>query len=149
MSYGMHNAVMCTEDIPFHELNQTYNSKSEETYLGNEFLSSMQSICSVWPAGKIDNDFKLPIVSNTPTLILSGENDPITPPAYGDLLLDGLSNSVHLIGQHQGHGILHRGCFTRILSDFLSTASVSNLESTCIKHLPRIPFFIDSLGPAP
>jgi pimeloyl-ACP methyl ester carboxylesterase len=109
----------------------------------------MQSICSVWPAGKIDNDFKLPIVSNTPTLILSGENDPITPPAYGDLLLDGLSNSVHLIGQHQGHGILHRGCFTRILSDFLSTASVSNLESTCIKHLPRIPFFIDSLGPAP
>ena len=149
MSYGMHNAVMCTEDIPFHESDEKSKHNSEKTYLGTGFLSSMQSICSVWPAGKMDNDFKLPVVSNIPTLILSGENDPITPPAYGDLLLDGLPNSVHLVGQHQGHGIIYRGCFTRIFSDFLSTASVSNLKSTCIKHLPRTPFFIDSLGPAP
>ena len=149
MSYGMHNAVMCTEDIPFHEPDKTSNSQGKETYLGDEFLYSMQSICSVWPAGKIDNDFKRPVLSNVPTLILSGENDPITPPAYGDLLLNGLSNSVHLVGPHQGHGIMHRGCFTRIFNNFLSTASVSNLESACIKHLPRMPFFIDSLGPAP
>ena len=149
LSYGMHNAVMCTEDIPFNETDATSNSKREETYLGNEFLSSMQSVCSVWPAGKIDDDFKNPVISKIPTLILSGENDPITPPAYGELLVSGLSNSVHLVGQYQGHGILSRGCFTRVFRKFLSTASVSNLESTCIKHLPRMPFFIDSLGPAP
>ncbi len=149
MSYGMHNAVMCTEDLPFHPPEDKGSDRGKETYLGDEFLSSMQSICSVWPAGKIDNDFKQPVLSNVPTLILSGENDPITPPAYGDLLLNGLSNSVHLIGPQQGHGIMHRGCFTKIFSDFLSTANVSNLESNCIKHLPRLPFFIDSLGPAP
>ena len=149
MSYGMHNAVMCTEDIPFHEPDEIPDSKDQEPYLGNEFLSSMQAICSVWPAGKIDDDFKLPVISKVPTLILSGENDPITPPAYGDILLEGLSNSSHLVGQHQGHGIVHRGCFSRIFSDFLSAASVSDLKTTCIKHLPRTPFFIDSLGPAP
>lgn len=149
MSYGMHNAVMCTEDIPFHEPDKNPASQDREPYLGNEFLSSMQTICSVWPEGKIDDDFKLPVVSQVPTLILSGENDPVTPPAYGDLLLDGLANSSHLVGQHQGHGIVHRGCFSRIFSDFLSTAKVSNLKPTCIKYLPRTPFFINSLGPAP
>jgi len=149
MSYGMHNAVMCTEDLPFLDPSEISSNQGEETYLGDDFLSSMRSICSAWPAGKIDNDFKLPILSNIPTLILSGENDPITPPAYGNLLLNGLSNSIHLVGPHQGHGIMHRGCFTKIFSDFLSTTNVSELASTCIKHLPRVPFFINSLGPAP
>jgi pimeloyl-ACP methyl ester carboxylesterase len=149
MSYGMHNAVMCTEDVPFHHPEDTSSGQEKETYLGDELWSSMQSICSVWPAGKIDNDFKRPVLSNIPTLILSGENDPITPPAYGDLLLDGLSNAVHLVGPQQGHGVMHRGCFTKIFSDFLTTANVSSLESSCIGHLPRLPFFVDSLGPAP
>ena len=149
MSYGMHNAVMCTEDVPFHHPEETSSGQEKETYLGDEFWSSMQSICSVWPAGKIDNDFKRPVLSNIPTLILSGENDPITPPAYGDLLLDGLSNAVHLVGPQQGHGVMHKGCFTKIFSDFLTTANVSSLESGCIGHLLRLPFFIDSLGPAP
>lgn len=149
MSYGMHNAVMCTEDIPFYDPDEDHKGKTADTYLGNEFLATMQSICSVWPSGKIDQDFKLPVTGNTPTLILSGENDPITPPAYGDLLQDGLPNSIHLIGKHQGHGILYRGCIPQIFNDFLSTASVSELNTTCIQHLPRIPFSVDSLGPAP
>ena len=41
-------------------------------------------ICGRWPVGPVDADFKTPVVSDTPVLLLSGEYDPITPPAYAE-----------------------------------------------------------------
>jgi pimeloyl-ACP methyl ester carboxylesterase len=40
--------------------------------------------CDGWPAGHLPADFRAPQRSDVPALLLTGELDPITPPAYAD-----------------------------------------------------------------
>ena len=39
-------------------------------------------VCGVWPRGPVDADFHAPLHSAVPALLLSGSDDPVTPPAY-------------------------------------------------------------------
>jgi pimeloyl-ACP methyl ester carboxylesterase len=149
LSFGMHNAVVCTEDLPFINAASIDWQRLEATYLGADQVRALMTICEHWPAASIDEGFKQPLESDVPTLILSGENDPITPPGYGARVAQGLSNSVHVIGQGQGHGIIARGCIPHLVADFTSSANPRDLDVACSKRLTASPFFLDLLGPAP
>ena len=64
----------------------------------------------------------MPLVSDRPTLLLSGDNDPITPPEYAErVIAGGVTNSVHLVAAGQGHGLAGVGCVPRIMRAFLET----------------------------
>jgi len=110
----------------------------------------MRIACSIWPAGVIDDDFKQPLATDLPVLLLSGEADPITPPAYAELVAVELSNTRHLVGQNQGHGLAARGCVPDLIAEFVDTASVQDLDASCLdKQMFAMPFFLDFSGPAP
>ena len=81
--------------------------------------------------------------------LLSGEADPITPPAYADLAAVNLGNARHLIGRKQGHGQAGRGCMPDIIGDFVAAASIEDLETGCIDRFFAMPFFLDFSGPSP
>ena len=80
MSIGMHNAVVCTEDAPYFAGEQVSRDALDATYIGPLQLDALETICSVWPTGVLDEDFKTPLASDLPVLLLSGEADPVTPP---------------------------------------------------------------------
>lgn len=147
LATGMHHAILCTEDAPF--IDNTETSGDAETYLGEGVVTSLMASCENWPQGKIDSDFKEAVVSDTPTLILSGEADPITPPAYGDSLIDDLSNAKHIINPDQGHMQAPYGCMPVLLAKFVESKDVSQLNTDCLKRLRSPPFFIDANGPQP
>ena len=149
LSIGMHNAVVCTEDAPYFDGEDVTRDALEATYLGPLQLDALEAICSVWPKGTIDDEFKEPVASDIPVLLLSGEADPITPPAYGDLAAVDLGNALHLTGKNQGHGQAPRGCMSDIIGDFVAAAAVEGLESTCMERLHTMPFFLDFGGPSP
>lgn len=152
LATGMHNAVVCTEDLPFISAGDKAVDKadtSEDTYLGAGMLESLRAVCSVWPRGELDRGFRSPWRSAIPTLILSGEADPVTPPANGEHLLRSLSEALHVVGRGQGHGMFARGCTPRIMEDFVAAASVSGLETDCIQRLRPAPFFLSFTGPTP
>ena len=106
-------------------------------------------ICSVWPRGIIDDEFKEPVNSDVPVLLLSGEADPITPPAYADMAAVDLGNALLLTGKKQGHGQAARGCVADIIGDFVDAASIEGLETACMERLHAMPFFLDFSGPSP
>jgi pimeloyl-ACP methyl ester carboxylesterase len=112
-------------------------------------LDVLDAMCSVWPRGVLDDDFKTAVQSDLPVLLLSGEADPITPPAYADLAAVDFGNARHLIGRNQGHGQAPRGCMPDIIADFVANASVDGLETDCLERLHAMPFFLDFSGPAP
>ena len=150
ISNGMHNAVVCTEDVPFSLAEEGLIFDSKSTYMGDEFYQGLIDICSVWPEGVSNKNIKQPFFSTIPSLILSGEFDPVTPPAYGALLAKTLKNSTHLIGKGQGHGLITRGCIPEIISDFiLNPEQIEKLDTECIKHIQPVPFFVNSFGPEP
>lgn len=148
LSFPMSNSVLCTEDAPFFPAGA--GDGLDKTYLGRALVDAMGVICSRWPAGQLDADFKTLVSSQTPALLMSGSNDPITPPAYAERVIDGgLSNSAHLIGRDQGHGLLLIGCAPRLLREFLEKPAPQELDSRCLALEPPVPFFLSPLGPAP
>src|SRR5690606_11522989 len=76
LSIGMHNAIVCTEDLPFARIDPAMRDALVQTYIGPLLLDSMRIACPVWPAGVIDDDFKEPLATDLPVLLLSGEADP-------------------------------------------------------------------------
>ncbi len=149
INIGMHNAVMCTEDAPYFAAENVTQDQLEATYMGPLQLDALEAMCSVWPAGVLDEHFKEPVASDAPVLLLSGEADPITPPAYADLAAVDLGNALHLTGKRQGHGLAPRGCMPAIIGDFVAAASVDGLDTGCLERLHAMPFFLDFSGPSP
>ena len=145
----MHNAVVCTEDAPYFDGANVTPDELEATYIGPLQLDALEAMCSVWPKGVLDEEFKEPVATDIPVLLLSGEADPITPPAYADLAAVDLGNALHLTGRKQGHGQAGRGCMPGIIGDFVDTASIEGLDTDCIERLFAMPFFLDFSGPSP
>jgi fermentation-respiration switch protein FrsA (DUF1100 family) len=97
----------------------------------------------------ITPDFKQPVKSDKPVLLLSGEDDPVTPPANAARASRTLSDSLSLVVPGQGHGNVYRGCVPRIVADFVDTASPKGLDTACVRKIKPFPFFVNFSGPAP
>jgi pimeloyl-ACP methyl ester carboxylesterase len=145
---GMHNAVVCTEDVPFFNSAMLDNPAIKDSYLGRVMTDSLQASCAVWPQGVLDADFHAPLSSNVPTLLLSGENDPVTPASFGEQALKAYSRGKHLVFAGQGHGQLNSACGARLIRAFIETLSVASLED-CVPRVLPMPFMLNANGPAP
>jgi len=146
LATGMHHAIICTEDAPYVN---AHSERGKDSYLGDGVVDSLLASCTNWPTGIVDSDFKTPIQSNKPVLILSGEADPITPPAYGEQMEAGLDNALHIVNPHQGHMQSPLGCVPKLMAQFVQTANVTDLSTECLKRLTAPAFFIDANGPLP
>ncbi len=149
LALGMHNAVVCTEDVPFLDIDDAEQDRLEATYLGFRQVAALQAMCEDWPRGRMDDDLRSPLDSDVPTLVLSGEYDPVTPPAYGDIVDQRLPNSRHLVAPGMGHGVAASGCAPRLVSMFLRDPVPEALDAECLGRLAPQPFFLDYAGPAP
>ncbi len=149
LAYGMHFSVVCSEDAPRWQQENVTREALQATYIGADFMEVMRAICAVWPAGPVDEDFGQPLRAATPVLTLSGENDPVTPPAYATRSIEGLSNAKHIVLAGQGHGQLAIGCMPRIVARFVASASLAQLGEECLQAVSAAPFMISSSGPAP
>jgi pimeloyl-ACP methyl ester carboxylesterase len=145
ISLGMRNSVLCSEDVPFYP----NTTPTDSGYLGENYTLILSDICSVWPAGELPDDFKLPVTSDVPSLLLSGEADPVTPPQNGEQAAQTLANSLHIVAPGQGHITVFRGCIPQIAMQFIETASVQGLDTSCVQNIEPMPFFVNFNGPLP
>jgi len=146
---GMHNAVVCTEDIPFITAAARSDPAIERSYLRSVFVETLDAMCSVWPRGVIDENFHAPLQSETPVLLLSGENDPVTPSAYGTQAAKHFARGRHLIFPGQGHGQLMTACGVSVVRRFIEAGSADKLATECLTNVQPAPFVVDANGPTP
>lgn len=149
IAYGMHFAVVCSEDAPRWSQRSVTDEMLRQTYMGTAFMSGMESICKEWPRGTVDADFNAPLESSAPALILSGSNDPVTPPTYGARASKAFPNGRHLVIDGQGHGQIANGCMPRVLARFIATADAEALDTRCLASIRPAPFLLSRSGPAP
>jgi pimeloyl-ACP methyl ester carboxylesterase len=148
IGFAMHNSVVCTEDAPWFP--GDLGPDANLPYLGTMVVDGLRAICDAWPAGVIDDDFHEPVVSDRPVLLLSGELDPVTPPANAErVLASGLSNARHIVGRGQGHGLAIVGCVPELIADFIETADPAAPDTACLELEPPMPFFLGFQGPSP
>ncbi len=147
LSVGLNYAVVCTEDMPY--AGRVDLAEQAETYVGTAFVEVTAAVCEHWPRGVLDDDLRDPLASDKPVLMLSGELDPITPPAYADQAAAGFANAVQVVGQGQGHGMLMVGCVPRLMAEFVETAKPGSLDLDCVERIRPFPLFTSRMGPAP
>lgn len=149
LANGMQYTVICSEDEPYFTAANIDRTAMARTYQGTEQVDVLREVCKLWPRGPVDADLHAPLQSAIPTLLLSGEADPVTPPADAERAAAGLSRHRHLILRGEGHGQLATGCVPRLMAEFLTDAAPENLDAACIlQHTPE-PFFLSMTGPAP
>jgi len=149
LATGMQMSVVCSEDVPFFAAADIDRAAVARTYQGADQLDALQEICKLWPRGPVDADLHSPLRSDIPTLLLSGEADPVTPPGDAERAALGLSRHRHLILRGEGHGQVATGCIPRLMAEFLDTAAPAALDDACLKRHSPAPFFLSMAGPAP
>jgi pimeloyl-ACP methyl ester carboxylesterase len=149
LASGMQNSVVCSEDVPFFQLSDAERERIEATYQGTEQLDALTEICKLWPKGPVDADLHAPLSSGVPTLLLSGEADPVTPPADAEHLARGLARHRSLIVPGEGHGQILTGCVPKLMADFLDSAAPAALDASCLERHHPAPFFVGLTGPSP
>jgi pimeloyl-ACP methyl ester carboxylesterase len=136
---GLFLSVTCAEDLPWIKPGEG-ERLAENTFLGDYRVRQQREACALWPRANIDSDYAKSFDSNVPALIITGEWDPVTPPAYGDALSRTLKNSFHLVVPYGGHGVggLEGGeCINRLSSEFIERGSVTGLDTACVKTIRR------------
>ena len=149
LSIGMHNAVVCTEDIPFIDPDTVDQAAIDASYLGPDQFDALKTICSIWPRGVLDDDLLQPLATDKPVLLLSGDADPITPPRYAQLAASKLTNAWLLTARNQGHGLGMVGCTPRIIGSFVDAGKLADGVADCLDDSFAMPFFLDFSGPKP
>jgi pimeloyl-ACP methyl ester carboxylesterase len=149
LASGMQNSVLCSEDIPFFAAAPIDRALIAQTYQGTDQLDALAEICKLWPRGPVDIDLHSALRSSVPSLLLSGEADPVTPPSGAERLAQGLGRHRHLVLSGEGHGQLATGCVPKLMAEFLDTADPRVLDPTCLAQHHPPPFFVGLTGPAP
>ncbi len=136
-------AVMCAEDM----LNRSPLPNPRFQSLNDMFYG----FCRGFPHGKVAPEFFEPTTSEIPTLLLSGAQDPVTPPAQGSLVAQTLRNSKHIVVAGVGHITSTQPCVRRIITKFIEAGNVNAANDSCEAELklPRPLFYTSTLEATP
>jgi len=145
----MHNSVACSEDTPLIDASKLDLPALNATHMGAEQVQQLVEGCRQWPRGVVDPDLHAPLRSDAAVLLLSGADDPVTPPEYAKLAQRAFADSRHVIVAGHGHGQFGAPCLDRIMSAFINAGSAGKLDTSCTEKLKPMPFFITLAGPSP
>jgi pimeloyl-ACP methyl ester carboxylesterase len=148
ISNAMGYSVLCSEDFPSIDL-QEAGALAQDTYYGDQEIQALEEICSIWPAGDLPPDYYAPVQADLPVLLLSGADDPVTPPENAEQAAQSLPNSLALVAPGQGHNVIYRGCLTELAFEFIEAGSLEGLDASCVQAIEPAPFFVNFNGPLP
>ncbi|NNF53720.1 MAG: alpha/beta fold hydrolase [Acidimicrobiales bacterium] len=129
---GMQLAVQCHEEISFTDPSSVDDLPEDPFGLYDYAFSDGDNfaMCAAMDAGSAPAHQNEPVVSDVPTLILAGEFDPVTPPAWGQLAAETLSNSQFVLVAGESHGVSPSECGNDIVRQFLADP-MSPVDASC------------------
>jgi pimeloyl-ACP methyl ester carboxylesterase len=148
MSLGMQLSVLCSEDAGRFTPGDLTREAAGSLF-GTDLMIGQVVACGIWPRGVVDPAYYEPLVSDVPTLVLSGDLDPVTPPVWGQTVAARLTRSRHLVAAGTGHGVVATACGARLVSAFLEQGAAETLDAKCLETMRRPGFFLTPSGPEP
>lgn len=145
MSDGMFLSVVCAEDVPRITADDI-ERESADRFIGTALFDTQLQPCAFWPRGTVTDDYYAPVTADCPVLLLSGADDPVTPPMWAEHVAASLPRAKHLVVPGAGHITLTRGCVPQLVATFLETAQVESVDGACLAALARPPFFSGYTG---
>ncbi|HEV2845676.1 MAG TPA: alpha/beta fold hydrolase, partial [Thermoanaerobaculia bacterium] len=143
LSDGYYLSLTCSEDLPFIREDEI-PAAIQGTFLGDFRIRKQREACAAWPVPPVSRDFLDPVTSGVPTLLLSGERDPVTPPSNAERAARTLQNSLHVVVPDGGH--LYTGieganeCVDGLIVQLVETGTVKGLDPSCAARAKRPSF---------
>jgi pimeloyl-ACP methyl ester carboxylesterase len=140
MSRGMSLSVQCNEETAFSTVEEfdavlVDYPELADFFEGATLGHAAHEVCTFWGAGQAADIENEPVTSDIRTLVMTGEFDPITPPAWGRQAADTLENSFFYLYPNVGHGAASvAGCPQDMLLAFLNDPSQPP-DDTCIAEM--------------
>jgi len=133
---GMGTSVQCAEEVPFNSGQDAYAAaQGVQPEIAGFFPQSVQylfTVCQDWTGTTPDPRENQPVSSDIPTLVLAGEFDPITPPAWGQMTASHLSNSYYFEFRGNGHWVTRSSpCALSIMLAFLDNP-LNSPDASCL-----------------
>lgn len=145
-SNGMYLTVTCAEDVPWVKRGEGESERNaQNTFLGDYRLQQQREACGLWPRATINSDYFEPVVSDVPVLMITGEWDPVTPPANGDFVARTFSNNLRVVVPHGAHGLgglEGADCVDRLMAEFVGRGTTRGLDPSCVKNIRRRGFVL-------
>lgn len=130
---GMYYSVICAEDadidpgaVPTAELYPEIAADASED------LQSYIDACNRWGVDVLPATVDDPVISDIPTLLLSGRFDPVTPPPFAEAAAAGLSNATVVVDPTASHGVAFLSpCANTIMAAFLNDP-MARPDTSCL-----------------
>jgi pimeloyl-ACP methyl ester carboxylesterase len=148
MSLGLTFSVLCSEDVR-RITPQEVRLATSGTFLRDGEIKIFSEVCSQWPRVQLPPLFDADAKQQTPTLLLSGELDPITPPIWAEEAATHLHDSLRVVVPGAAHGVSAYGCMPEVIANFVRRGSTSDLDTSCVSKGLQPLFFISTIGTSP
>lgn len=115
--------------------------ESRGTFLRDDYFKQLQRAAAVFPRRDMPPDYRAPVQSDIPTLLISGFVDPATPPAGADEVARHLSKSRHVVARYGSHAYGGMSpCADRLMAEFIAKGSAESLDTNCLDEIRRPAF---------
>jgi len=145
---GLYLSITCSEDVAwFSEDDARVHDRGSA--LGDFRTAAQLGACSAWPKTEIPADFREPVRTDLPVLIVDGELDPVTPPRFARDAVKHMPNALLVViprAHHGWDGLTHEECLETLLNRFLETGTTEGLDPSCVKTMQRPPFVLEESG---
>lgn len=145
-SWGMYFSVQCHDEVAFSSWEEFEAVADDYPEFAGFFLASeigklTYDVCAGWGAGKADPVENQPVSSDIPTLITTGQYDPIVPPQWGRGIAENLTNGYFFVFPGIGHGAGADSCSQSMMLSFLDDPTTAPSDA-CIADIEPVPFVV-------
>jgi len=133
----------CAEYVPFVTAAEV-RATSANTFMGDTRVRAQQQACAIWNVPP-DPDADKPIRTSLPVLMVSGTNDPATPPQYSAEQLRYLSNAHRVLIRGASHDT-ETACADDLIVQFVRRGSAVGLDTNSCSSAFTRPAFATSMA---
>jgi pimeloyl-ACP methyl ester carboxylesterase len=128
--------VQCQEEVPFSPPGAFDAALVQYPELAGLFERAVMGglayrVCAGWGAGQAEAVENQPVASDVPTLVMAGEFDPVTPPAWGRHAAETLSCAHFYEYPGVGHGASTQECGREMVRAFWDDPAIAP-DDRCI-----------------
>jgi pimeloyl-ACP methyl ester carboxylesterase len=136
LSLGQFLSVTCADFMPAVDIVRARQS-GLGTFAGSYRAEQQAAACAVWGVPPAARDFRRPVRSRVPALLVSGELDPVTPPAWAALAARTLPNGRAVVIRNNGHAMgAAAPCVAAMMTELIETRSARGVDTSCADDLP-------------
>jgi len=137
--------ITCNEDFPRISVTD-FEQDAKNNFGQDDSHFGFKMVCPIWPQYRPNEDFYQTVTADIPTLILSGNLDPVTPPSNGDYSAKSLPNSHHIVVENAAHTVAMNTCASDIINEFLTSLQPKELDESCLDDIPTESFMTNLNG---